>query len=109
MDFAEITGASSWNRLYDRHYRKQEVYEMQWAAHDVDLSKMKVSGAPFSGPLALIRDSSKISMVSASTVRNNLNIFSSAGGLLATIPWKKGKVVEMGWTEKEKLVVVTGA
>lgn len=106
MDWAEITGASSWNKLYDRYYRKQEMYQMQWTDSDVDLSKMKVSGAAFSGPLALIRDSSKISMVSASTVRNSLNIYSSAGGLLAAIPWRKGKVVEMGWTEKEKLVVV---
>ena len=78
---------------------------MQWG-EDVDLSKMKVSGAPFSGPLALLRDTSKISIVSASTVRNSLNIYSSAGGLLAEIPWKRGKVVEMGWTEREKLIVV---
>ena len=45
-------------------------------------------------------------MVSACTVRNPLNIYSSAGALLTAIPWKKGNVVEMGWTEKEKLVVV---
>jgi hypothetical protein len=105
MDWAEATGANSWNKLYDRYYRKQEIYNMQWG-EDVDLSKMKVSGAPFSGPLALLRDTSKISIVSASTVRNSLNIYSSAGGLLAEIPWKRGKVVEMGWTEREKLIVV---
>jgi len=23
MDWAEVTGASSWNKLYDRYYRKQ--------------------------------------------------------------------------------------
>ena len=104
MDWAEMTGASSWNKLYDRYYRKVEMYKMEW--DEVDLAKMKVSGAPFSGPLAMLRDASKISMVSASTVRNTLNIYSSAGGLLAAIPWRKGKVVEMGWTEKEKLIVV---
>jgi hypothetical protein len=104
MDWAEITGASSWNKLYDRYYRKQEMYKLQWG--ELDLAKMKVSGAPFSGPLALLRDTSKISMVSASSLRNNLNIYTSAGGLLSSIPWKKGKVVEMGWTEKEKLIVV---
>ena len=73
-----MTGASSWNKLYDRYYRKLEMYKMQW--EEVDLAKMKVCGAPFSGPVALLRDSSKISMVSASTVRNTLNIYSSAGG-----------------------------
>jgi len=77
---------------------------MQWK--DMDLANMKISGAPFSGPLALMRDTSKMSLVSTSTVRNSLNIYSSAGSLLTAIPWKKGKVVEMGWTDKEKLVVV---
>ena len=77
---------------------------MQWK--DMDLANMKISGAPFSGPLALMRDTSKMSLVSTSTVRNTLSIYSSAGSLLTAIPWKKGKVVEMGWTDKEKLVVV---
>ena len=37
MDWAEATGANSWNKLYDRYYRKQEIYNMQWG-EDVDLS-----------------------------------------------------------------------
>ena len=105
MDWAEATGAHSWSKLYDRYYRKQQMYRLAWG-DEIDLAKMKVAGAPFAGPVALLRDSSKISMVTASTLRNSLNIYSAAGVLLAEIPWKKGKVVDMGWTEKEKLVVV---
>ena len=68
MDWAEATGAHSWSKLYDRYYRKQQMYRLAWG-DEIDLAKMKVAGAPFAGPVALLRDSSKISMVTASTLR----------------------------------------
>ena len=48
MDWAHLAGAGGWNKLFDRYYRKQEIYEMSW--NDVDLSKMIVAGSPFAGP-----------------------------------------------------------
>lgn len=35
-----------------------------------------------------------------------LNIYSCSGKLLASIPWKLGRLVEMGWTDDERLVCV---
>uniref|UniRef100_A0A7S4PFI6 Vacuolar protein sorting-associated protein 16 homolog n=1 Tax=Guillardia theta TaxID=55529 RepID=A0A7S4PFI6_GUITH len=106
MDWAHLAGAGGWNKLFDRYYRKQEIYEMSWS--DVDLSKMIVAGSPFAGPFAMLRDDKKISLISAGSLRPTLNIYSSSGSLLASIPaqWKTGRVVEMGWTSDEKLIVV---
>ena len=47
MDFGHPT--AEWNQLYDRYYRKREVYAMLW--DKMDLSKYMVAAAPFGGPL----------------------------------------------------------
>lgn len=38
-----------WKKLYDKFYRKREIYTLEW--QNVDLAKFKVVGAPFGGPV----------------------------------------------------------
>ena len=48
-DWSLRGGASSWNKLFDRYYRKFELFPMQWGS--LDLSNMIVSAAQYAGPL----------------------------------------------------------
>eukprot|EP00282_Hemiselmis_andersenii_P020190 CAMPEP_0172028836 /NCGR_PEP_ID=MMETSP1041-20130122/17795_1 /TAXON_ID=464988 /ORGANISM="Hemiselmis andersenii, Strain CCMP439" /LENGTH=111 /DNA_ID=CAMNT_0012684929 /DNA_START=136 /DNA_END=471 /DNA_ORIENTATION=+ len=57
-DWSLTAGSSTWNKLFDRYYRKKELYAMEWG-DDIDLSKMLVSGSRFAGPIAMIRDDRK--------------------------------------------------
>lgn len=51
LDWTDAAGASTWNKLFDRYYRRSEIYSMQW--ENVDLAKMIVAGSKFSGPLGM--------------------------------------------------------
>ena len=73
---------------------------------------------------AVIRDEKKMSLVTAGSLRPTLNIYGCSGILLASIPviisfcavlstlirralqWKSGRLIEMGWSEDEKLICV---
>lgn len=104
LDWSDAAGASTWNKLFDRYYRRSEIYTMQW--ENVDLAKMVVAGSNFSGPIALVRDDRKITVIGKGDLRPTLNIYTSAGAQLASIPWRAGRLVEMGWTADEQLVCV---
>jgi hypothetical protein len=91
------------NQLHDKFYRKYEVYSMAWG---VDLSQMKIAGAPSGGPVAMVRDSSQILRATADT-RERIQIYTSSGSLISSLAWEhSSKLKHMGWTEKEELVCV---
>ena len=48
-DWSQKGGASSWNKLFDRYYRKLELYSMQW--EEQDLGKIVIAASPFAGPI----------------------------------------------------------
>ena len=52
VDWSQRGGASTWNKLFDRYYRKVEIYSLQWGP-DIDLSKMIVAAAQYAGPIGL--------------------------------------------------------
>lgn len=56
---------------------------------------------------ALTRDH-RIAMTVKSTApsRRSIDVYSAAGFLLVSMPWDKGHVVALGWTDQEDLVVV---
>lgn len=103
MDFGHPT--AEWNQLYDRYYRKREVYAMLW--DKMDLSKYMVAAAPFGGPLAFVRDEKKILLIEQDNqLKPMVQIYSSAGKQLGAFLWDKGKIAGMGWTEFERLLIV---
>lgn len=101
-----ISIAAEWQSLHNRFYRKQEIYNMCW--QNIDLSRHKVACSRFGGPIAIIRDDSKIVQLRAESARPRLLIFSASGVLLASAPWDRpgGKLVGLGWTDDEILICV---
>ncbi|KAK8937562.1 hypothetical protein KSP40_PGU006318 [Platanthera guangdongensis] len=103
---ASVSVAAEWQLLYNRYYRKPEIYSMQWGR--MDLTRNRVACAPFGGPIAVIRDDSKIVQLFSESARRQLHIFNSAGVLLASCVWDRsgGRLVGMSWTEDHVLVCV---
>ncbi|XP_052210322.1 protein VACUOLELESS1 [Diospyros lotus] len=104
---AAVSVAAEWQLLYNRYYRKPEIYSMQWK--HVDLSRNKVACAPFGGPIAAIRDDSKIVQLYAESALRKLRIFNSAGVQIAETVWRNpgGRLIGMAWTDDQVLVCVT--
>ncbi|CAM0139156.1 Vacuolar protein sorting-associated protein 16 [Umbelopsis sp. WA50703] len=95
---------SGWIQLQDRFYRKVEVYSLLWK--QIELSKFIIAGAQYGGPIAMIRDDKKVLLLqNQQPIKPIIYIYTSAGKLLQQIQWDKGRIVGMGWTEQEQLVV----
>lgn len=106
-EMANVSVAAEWQLLGDRYYRKPELYHpMRWK--HIDLSRNKVACAPFGGPIALIRDDSKIVQLYAESALRKLRIFNSAGLPLSDVVWKNpgGRLVGLSWTDDQTLVCI---
>ena len=101
---ANVSVAAEWQLLYNRYYRKPELYPMPWK--HVDLARTKVAAAPFGGPVAVIRDDSKIVQLHAESALRKLRLFSSSGRPLADAVWRHpgGRLVGMSWTDDQTLL-----
>ncbi|KAL9081601.1 MAG: hypothetical protein Q9159_007217 [Coniocarpon cinnabarinum] len=98
---------ADWDRVGDRFYRKIQLYSDIFDP-DVELENYLVAGAPFSGALALHRDTSKIYSYRAGDLsKSTIDIYSSAGRLIKQLNWDKGPISGLGWSEDEVLVVVS--
>ncbi|CAG8511137.1 12226_t:CDS:10 [Acaulospora morrowiae] len=96
---------TDWIQLQDRFYRKQEIYTMIWK--HMDLSKYMIAGAPYGGPIAMIRDDKKVLLLQKQQpVKPTIYLYTSAGKLMEQLQWDKGRIVTMGWTDTEQLIVV---
>nr|GLL22788.1 protein VACUOLELESS1 [Ipomoea trifida] len=104
---ATVSVAAEWQLLYNRYYRKPELYQMQWK--HVDLTRNKVACSPFGGPIAVIRDDAKIVQLYAESALRKLRIFNSAGVQIAETVWKNpgGRLVGMSWTDDQTLICIT--
>ncbi|XP_055381224.1 vacuolar protein sorting-associated protein 16 homolog [Condylostylus longicornis] len=86
-------------------FRKIELYNIDWPS-DLDLEKMAICGAPYGGPIAMIRDYQQILEYKASSDKPVIYIFNCAGSFLSAIKWKHGHLLAMGWNESEELLCV---
>lgn len=104
---AAVSVAAEWQLLYNRYYRKPEIYSMQWK--NVDLGRNKVACAQFGGPIAVIRDDSKIVQLYAESALRKLRIFNCAGVQISETVWRNpgGRLIGMAWTDDQVLVCVT--
>ncbi|XP_019620378.1 PREDICTED: vacuolar protein sorting-associated protein 16 homolog isoform X2 [Branchiostoma belcheri] len=98
---AHVTG--DWNPLGQVFYRKQEIYTLGW--RDIDLDKFVVAAAPYGGPVALIRDETKLVRVQGS-IRPVIYIYTSSGREISSIRWNSGHVIHLGWSCSEELLCV---
>ena len=60
--------AAEWNELGKLFYRKRELYRMGWSGVKA-LDQELVACAKYGGPVALIRDDTKLTRVGAAQVR----------------------------------------
>ncbi|GAB1599866.1 vacuolar protein sorting-associated protein 16 homolog [Argonauta hians] len=96
---------ANWNPLGDEYYRKTEIYTMDWIINgNVDLSKNRVAAAPFAGPIALIRDDSKVGRVS--TTKPIVYIYNAAGREISHMRWNSGNLIQIGWSNTEDLLCI---
>ncbi|MBA0605518.1 hypothetical protein Godav_018085 [Gossypium davidsonii] len=103
---ANVSVAAEWQLLYNRYYRKPELYPLRWK--NIDLSRNKVACAPFGGPIAVIRDDSKIVQLYSESALRKLRIFTSSGFLISDTVWKNpgGRLIGMSWTEDQTLICI---
>ncbi|KAL9245057.1 hypothetical protein vseg_018753 [Gypsophila vaccaria] len=103
---AAISVAAEWQILHNRYYRKPEIYAMKWK--HLDLSRNKVACAAYGGPIAVIRDDSKIVQLYAESALRKLRIFNSAGVQVSETVWRNpgGRLIGMSWTEDLTLICI---
>ncbi|XP_008017290.2 vacuolar protein sorting-associated protein 16 homolog isoform X3 [Chlorocebus sabaeus] len=95
---------ANWNPLGDSaFYRKYELYSMDWDLKE-ELRDCLVAAAPYGGPIALLRNPWR--KEKAASVRPVLDIYSASGMPLASLLWKSGPVVSLGWSAEEELLCV---
>ncbi|KAI0180242.1 vacuolar protein sorting-associated protein 16 [Hypoxylon sp. FL1284] len=98
---------AGWERVGDKFYRKTQLYTAIFD-QDVDLNEYIVAGAPYGGAVAICRDDTKIvSYQPTKSSKPSIDIYSCAGKLLKSIGWDKGSIKGLGWSEDEKLLVVS--
>jgi vacuolar protein sorting-associated protein 16 len=130
MDVAHPT--AGWEQLGECFYRKIQLYT-QVFDQDLDLDNYLVAGAPYGGAIgewmpaalrslsyvsrlsdtsntttALYRDEEKVIPFQATKPsKPSIDIYSCAGKLLRRITWDQRSIKGLGWSEDEKLLVVT--
>ncbi|RUS71261.1 hypothetical protein EGW08_020975 [Elysia chlorotica] len=95
---------ADWNPLGDVYYRKCELYAMEWCGL-VDLAKHSVATSTYGGPIALMKDESKLSRV-VTNVKPVVSVYNAAGRLQSQMRWNSGNVITMGWSSTEELLCI---
>ncbi|KAI1180067.1 vacuolar protein sorting-associated protein [Nemania sp. FL0916] len=101
------TATAGWEKVGDRFYRKTQLYTAVFD-QDLDLDNYIVAGAPYGGAIAICRDETRIiAYRPGQSVKPSIDIYSCAGKPLKSISWDKGSVKGLGWSEDERLLVVS--
>ncbi|XP_065839193.1 vacuolar protein sorting-associated protein 16 homolog [Oscarella lobularis] len=104
---ADLNPTAEWDLLGDVYYRRRVLFTMEWGENDIDLTRFIVAGAPFGGPIALVRDDKKIVRVKSGNLKPLIYIFTASGRIISTIKWDSGgSVVQLGWSHTEELIIV---
>ena len=73
--------AANWQPLGDHQVRVIPVYEtMRWDPEDVEFGDCVVAAAPFGGPVAVTRDTSKLTAMRGGD--DDISIYSASGKLV---------------------------
>ncbi|KAL0062112.1 Vacuolar protein sorting-associated protein 16 [Marasmius tenuissimus] len=101
---------ASWQAMQDGNvfYRRQQLYSLA-AGKLPDLGDYIVAGCRYGGPLALMRDNTKLVALGRSTpsfAKSQIQVYSSAGEGLLLFSWEQAKIIRFGWTFDERLVVL---
>ncbi|CAG9787321.1 unnamed protein product [Diatraea saccharalis] len=96
---------ADWFQL-DSYYRKFDLYTMTWNMEE-GLDNMIVSGAPYGGPIAMVRDRKQFVRI-MTTSKPVITIYNCFGNLISNnkILWNSGVLVHMGWSDSEQLLCI---
>ncbi|XP_034828699.1 vacuolar protein sorting-associated protein 16 homolog [Maniola hyperantus] len=94
---------ADWFQL-DAYYRKFDLYNMVWSM-DEGLGNMIVNGAPYGGPVAVVRDKKQF-VRNPATAKPVITIYNCVGNIISKIVWNSGNLVHMGWSDGEQLLCV---
>ena len=98
---------AEWESVGDKWFRKTQLYTEVFD-QDLDLDNYVVTGAPYAGALALWRDESKLQEFRpGKSTKPAIDIYSLSGKKLRSIPWDKGQIKALGWSDDERLLVVS--
>ncbi|KAI5121711.1 hypothetical protein M0805_002104 [Coniferiporia weirii] len=98
-----------WQAMQDGNvfYRRQQLYSVQDKLPSLD--DYIVAGCRYGGPIAMVRDSTRMVTYGRnipSFAKNEVRVYSSAGEGLLVFTWNQGKIIKLGWTLDEQLVVL---
>ncbi|KAE9372373.1 vacuolar protein-like protein sorting vps16 [Stipitochalara longipes BDJ] len=98
---------ADWEKVGDKFYRKIQLYTAVFD-QDLELENYIVTGCSYGGAIALHRDETKLySFRGSQASKSSIDLYSCAGKLIRRINWDKGSIKGLGWSEDEKLLVVT--
>ncbi|KAF8155821.1 vacuolar assembling/sorting protein VPS16 [Crassisporium funariophilum] len=100
---------ASWQAMQEGNvfYRRQQCYSIPGKLPD--LRDYIVAGCRYGGPIALMRDNTKLLALGRATpavTKAQIQIYSPAGEGLLVFSWDQGKIMRFGWTIDEKLAVL---
>ncbi|KAF8637938.1 hypothetical protein AX17_002559 [Amanita inopinata Kibby_2008] len=99
---------SSWQAMQDGNvfYRRQQLYSLPGKLPD--LGNYIIAGCRYGGPLALMRDSTKLVALGKAPIstKSQIQILSSAGEVILSFSWDQGRIIRFGWTFDERLAVL---
>jgi hypothetical protein len=98
-----------WAVWGEENVRQVELYSsMRWGELDGGLSSYLVAAAPFGGPIALTRDTSKIGFRTMNSDSDDITVYSSSGEYIKSIPRFEdgGRLLHLGWSLRENLYCV---
>ncbi|KAH7906991.1 vacuolar assembling sorting protein VPS16 [Hygrophoropsis aurantiaca] len=109
MDGTVQHPTATWDAMPDGNvfYRRQQLYSMPGKLPD--LGDYVIAGCRNGGPLALMRDTTKLIAVGRATpafTKAQIQIYSPAGEGLLLFSWDQGKIIRYGWSFDERLVVL---
>ncbi|KAF9805445.1 hypothetical protein IEO21_09049 [Rhodonia placenta] len=100
---------TSWEAMQDGNafYRRHQIYSIPGKLPN--LGDFITAGCRYGGPLALMRDTTKLVALGRATpsfAKAQIQIYSSAGEGILVLSWDQGKIIRFGWTGDERLVVL---
>ncbi|KAJ7683002.1 vacuolar assembling/sorting protein VPS16 [Mycena rosella] len=101
--------SSRWQIMQDgkTFYKRQQLYSIPGKLPN--LSDYIVAGCCYGGPIALMRDTTKLIALGRTTpaiTKAQIQIYSPAGEGLLLFSWDQGKIIRFGWTADERLAIL---
>ncbi|KAH7886829.1 Vps16, C-terminal region-domain-containing protein [Phlebopus sp. FC_14] len=99
----------TWDAMPDGNvfYRRLQLYSIPGKLPDLD--DFIIAGCRNGGPIALMRDSSKMIALSRpgpTFSKSQIHVNSPAGEGLLSFSWEQAKIIRFGWSWDERLVVL---